>query len=405
MQLTDWRAKPAVPFGGKFRIIDFTLSNCVNAGVRRIGVATQYRATSLIQHLLRAWTFLDGRFDEFVQLLPAQQQAAHSWYRGTADAVLQNLPVAYRCGPEFIFIFAADHVYKMDYGRMLAAHVERRADLTIACVGVPAGEAGAFGIIGIDNDQRISRFWEKPRDSTQLPRSDGKVLASMGVYVFNARVLYDELIRDAADATSSHDFGRDIIPSLVSRRRVFAHHFADSCVGAPHGEPYWRDVGTVDAYWEANLELTKVLPELDLYDESWPIWTYQEQLPAAKFVFDDDSKRGYAVDSLVSGGCIISGSAVRRTLLFSRVRVQEQASVEDSVILPGVEIGPGALVRRAVLDKRCVIPPDMQIGVDDAEDHRRFHVTKGGVVLVTPDMLGQDLRSESRLRTDGASPR
>ncbi|MEZ5614950.1 MAG: glucose-1-phosphate adenylyltransferase [Rhodocyclaceae bacterium] len=390
-QLTDWRSKPAVPFAGKFRIIDFTLSNCVNSGVRRIGVATQYKSQSLIHHLQRGWSFLDGRLNEFVDLLPAQQQMGEDWYKGTADAVFQNLDMLRRHHPKYVLVLSGDHVYKMDYGRMLAFHVAEQADLTVACVEVPREEASAFGIVSVTEDRRVIRFTEKPRDPEPVPGKPGRSLVSMGVYVFNAGFLFEQLIRDGDDPKSSHDFGKDLIPHIVDRYRVFAHDFAESCVGSAEGEPYWRDVGTLDAYWEANMDIVSVTPELNLYDDAWPIWTYQEQLPPAKFVFDDEDRRGMAIDSMVSGNCIISGAAVRRSLLFSGVRVEERSAVEDSVILPKVHIGRNAVIRRAIVDKRCRIPDGMQIGVNREEDARRFHVTEKGITLVTPEMLGQQV--------------
>jgi glucose-1-phosphate adenylyltransferase len=392
MQLTDWRAKPAVPFGGKFRILDFTLSNCVNSGIRRIGVATQYKAQSLIQHLQRGWSFLDGRFDEFIDLLPAQQQIGEDWYQGTADAVFQNLDLLRRHGPKYVLILSGDHIYKMDYGRMLAQHAQTEADLTIACMDVPIEEASAFGIIGVDGDSRITSFVEKPKNPAPMPGHPDRSLVNMGVYIFNAAFLFEQLIRDADDPHSDHDFGKNVIPHIISRYRAFAHGFADSCVGVPeNGVPYWRDVGTVDAYWEANIELTKVSPELNMYDEEWPIWTHQEQLPPAKFVFDEEDRRGMAIDSLVSGGDIISGAVVRRSLLFSRVFIHRWAEVEDSVLLPNSEIGRRCKIRRAVIDKNCKVPDDMVIGYDLEADKKRFHVTEKGITLVTPEMLGQQI--------------
>ncbi len=388
-QLTDWRSKPAVPFAGKFRIIDFTLSNCVNSGVRRIGVATQYKSQSLIHHLQRGWSFLDGRLNEFIDLLPAQQQMGEEWYRGTADAVFQNLDMISRNQPKYVLVLSGDHVYKMDYGRMLASHVADEADLTVACLEVPREEASAFGVMSVDESRRVTRFSEKPQDPEPVPGKPDRALVSMGVYVFSAAYLFDQLVRDGADPDSSHDFGKDLIPHAVRHHRVFAHDFAESCIGGEEGKPYWRDVGTVDAYWEANMDVIRVTPELNLYDDSWPIWTHQEQLPPAKFVFDDDGRRGMAVDSMTSGDCIISGAAVRRSLLFSSVRVEERSQVEDSVILPKVRIGRDVVIRRAILDKRCHIADGMRIGVDREEDARRFHVTEKGVTLVTPEMLGQ----------------
>jgi len=392
-QLTDWRAKPAVPFGGKFRIIDFTLSNCVNSGVRRIGVATQYKAQSLIRHLQRGWSFLDGRFSEFVDVMPAQQQVQENWYKGTADAVFQNLVAIRHNRPEHVLVLSGDHIYKMDYGKLLAFHVMHEADLTVACVEVPLAEARGFGVMAVDGQQRVTSFVEKPAQPAPMPGRPERALANMGVYVFNAEFLYEQLGRDADDPKSSHDFGKDIIPHCVPRYRVFAQSFAESVVGGTAGaEPYWRDVGTIDAYWAANIELTKVTPELNLYDESWPIWTYQEHTPPAKFVFDDEDRRGMAIDAMVSGGTIISGATVRRSMLFTRARVHSYSLVEDSVVLPSVDVGRHCVVRRAVIDKHCRIPDGTRIGVDAAEDRRRFHVSEGGIVLVTPDMLGQEIR-------------
>jgi glucose-1-phosphate adenylyltransferase len=390
MQLTDWRSKPAVPFGGKFRIVDFTLSNCVNSGIRRIGVATQYKAQSLIQHLQRGWSFLDGRFHEFIDILPAQQQVGEDWYRGTADAVFQNLDLIRRNRPKHVLVLSGDHVYKMNYARMLAEHAERQADFSVACIDVPRQEASDFGVMHVDAQQRIVAFVEKPKDPPSIPGRPDRALASMGVYVFNADFLYEQLIRDHDDPKSSHDFGKDLIPHCVDRYRVFAHNFVNSCVGMDETRiPYWRDAGTIDAYWEANMELTKVTPELNLYDDDWPIWTHQEQLPPAKFVFDDDGRRGMAVDSLVSGGDIISGALVRHSLLFSRVHVHSYAQIEDSVILPDVDIGRRAKLRRVVMDKHCRVPEGLTIGYDIEADRKRFHVSENGITLVTPEMLGQ----------------
>lgn len=389
-QMTDWRAKPAVPFGGQFNIIDFTLSNCVNSGIRRIGILTQYKAQSLIRHVQRGWSFLDGRLGEFIELLPAQQRTDSSWYTGTADAVFQNLDILRRYEPRYVLVLAGDHVYKMDYGKMLAEHVRRQADCTIGCVEVPVESGSAFGIMSVDSERWVTGFAEKPANPQSLPGRDGVALASMGIYVFNASFLYDQLIRDADNPESDHDFGRNIIPDLLARNyRVAAHFLSDSSVHGSEGRSYWRDVGTVDAYWEANMDLVKVTPELNLYDREWPIWTYQEQLPPAKFVFDDQERRGTAIDSLVSSGCIISGSTVRRSLLFSNVRVNSYCTVEDAVVLPNVEISRHVMVRRAVIDKHCRLPEGIHIGVDPADDRRRFHVTPNGITLVTPEMLGQ----------------
>jgi glucose-1-phosphate adenylyltransferase len=387
--LTNWRAKPAVHFGGKFHIIDFPLSNCINSGIRRIGVVTQYKAHSLIQHLQRGWSFMRGEFGEFVELLPAQQRIQEEWYKGTADAVFQNIDIIRSLNPYYIVILAGDHIYKMDYGQMLASHVRGQADMTIACLTVPLAEASAFGVMTVDGSDRIVAFNEKPKNPTPMPGNPGVALASMGIYVFNTQFLYQQLIRDAYDQNSTHDFGHDIIPYLISRYRVFAHHFDSSCVGEPNVAPYWRDVGTVDAYWEANMEMTRVVPDLNLYDKNWPIWTYQVQLPPAKFVFDEDGRRGIAVDSLVSGGCIISGSVVRHSLLFSDVRINCSSQIEDSVILPNVEIGEHVILKRAIVDKGCFIPDGLQVGVDPEEDRKRFYVSDKGITVITAEMLGQ----------------
>lgn len=388
-QLTDWRAKPAVPFGGKFRIIDFPLSNCVNSGVRRIGVVTQYKAQSLISHIQRGWSFLDGRFKEFVELLPAQQRTQESWYLGTADAVFQNLDILRRHNADYVLILGGDHIYKMDYSKLLAEHITKGADMTVACLDIPREEARSFGVMGIDSESRVISFSEKPLDPAPIPGQSDRALASMGIYVFNATFLYEQLVRDHDLEDSSHDFGKDLIPYMVPRFQVFAHRFHDSCVNMAAGIPYWRDVGTIDAYWEANLDLTMVSPDLNLYDEDWPIWTYQEQLPPAKSVFDDDDRRGQALDSLVSGGCIISGGTVRRSLLFSNVQVRSFSNIEDSVILPNVDIGRRARLKRVVVEKNCKIPEGLVVGFDSAEDSKRFYVTEQGVTLITPEMLGQ----------------
>ncbi|MFZ2540917.1 MAG: glucose-1-phosphate adenylyltransferase [Gallionella sp.] len=390
-QLTDWRAKPAVPFGGKFRIIDFVLSNCVNSGIRRIGVATQYKSHSLIQHIQRGWSFLNGQFGEFVDLLPAQQRVDEvHWYQGTADAVYQNLDILREVNPDFVLILAGDHVYKMDYGKLLAYHVECKADMTIACLEVPNADATAFGVMSVDDNFRVVEFAEKPAQPASIPGKPGISLASMGIYVFNTKFLFEQLIRDADDKQSSHDFGKDLIPRMVGKYRVFAQSFEQSCVGCGNDKaPYWRDVGTIDAYWEANMEMTKVIPDLNMYDQEWPIWTHQEQLPPAKFVFDDDDRRGMAIDSLVSGGCIISGSVVRRSLLFSDVRVSTHCNIEDSVLLPNVNIGSHVTLKRVIVDKSCHIPEGLVVGENPEEDRKRFHVSSNGVTLITPDMLGQ----------------
>jgi glucose-1-phosphate adenylyltransferase len=387
-QLTQWRAKPAVPFGGKFRIIDFPLSNCVNSGIRKVGILTQYKAHSLIQHIQRGWGFMRGELGEFVELLPAQQRLETSWYEGTADAVYQNIDIIRTHKPEFVLILAGDHVYKMDYGTMLAAHVEAEADITVGCIAVPLAEASAFGVMAVDEDNRILEFAEKPAHPAPMPGRDDMALASMGIYVFRTDILIEELLRDADDETSKHDFGGNIIPDLINRLRVTAFPFRKT---GTDDQAYWRDVGTIDAYWQANMELIGISPELNLYDQEWPIWTYQDQVPPAKFVFNDEGRRGMSVDSMVAGGCIVSGSYVRRSLLFSNVNVHSYSTIEDSIIFPQVDIGRRCVIRKAIVDKGCIIPPDTHIGVDPEEDARRYHVSEGGVVLVTPEMLGQRL--------------
>jgi glucose-1-phosphate adenylyltransferase len=390
--LTDWRAKPALPFGGKFRIIDFPLSNCINSGIRRVGVVTQYKAHSLIKHIQRGWSFLKGEFNEFVELLPAQQRIDESyWYKGTADAVYQNLDIIRMYQPDFVLILGGDHIYKMDYGEMLACHVRHRADMTVACMDVPIQQASAFGVMTVNDEERVSAFHEKPSEAAPMPGDPRRALVSMGIYVFNAAFLYDQLIRDADDEDSTHDFGHDLIPYLISRYRVFAHRFGDSCICDADEQPYWRDVGTVSAYWAANLDLTQVTPELNIYDKDWPIWTYQEQLPPAKFVFDNNERRGQALDSMVSGGCIISGATLRRSLLFSNVKINSYAYLEDAVVLPDVTIGRRARLKKVVIDKGCQIPEGLVVGENPEEDRIRFYMTDDGITLVTPDMLGQSI--------------
>ena len=387
--LTLWRAKPAVPFGGKFRIIDFPLSNCINSGIRQVAVLTQYKAHSLIQHVQRGWGFLRGEFGEFIELLPAQQRIETSWYAGTADAVYQNIDIIRQHNPEYVLILAGDHIYKMDYGQMIAYHVESGADMTVGCLEVERERARAFGVMAVNDQWRVTDFIEKPDDPPPMPDKDDMALASMGIYVFNTRFLFERLIRDADDSRSSHDFGKDIIPGIIKHYRVMAYPFRDE---ESQTQAYWRDVGTVDSYWQANLELIGVTPELNLYDSNWPIWTYQEQWPPAKFVFDDDDRRGVAVDSMVSGGCIISGSTVRHSLLFSDVKVNAGSVVQDSVILPSVTIGENCHVERCVIDRGCHIPDGMSIGLDEQEDSRHFYLSPGGVRVVTPEMLGQMAR-------------
>jgi glucose-1-phosphate adenylyltransferase len=382
--LTEDRCKPATPFGGKFRIIDFALSNCVNSGIRQISVLTQYKAHSLIQHIQRGWGYLRGEFGEFVEIIPAQQRRGSDWYQGTADALWQNMDLIRAHRPLHVLVLAGDHIYKMDYGPMIGFHVEKEADITVGVVEVPVARAREFGVLGVDESNRVLNFLEKPRDPPPMPGRPDVALASMGIYVFNPRLLERLLRADAEDPASAHDFGKNIIPGAIDKLRVFAYPFEDVRTKA---QSYWRDVGTVDAYYEANLELVSVSPELNIYDEQWPIWTYQEQLPPAKFVFDDPDRRGAALDSMVSGGCIISGSRVANSLLFSNVRVHDYSEVEGAVILPRVRIGERCVIRRAIVDEGALIPDGMQIGVDPQADRERFYVTENGVTLVTPGML------------------
>jgi glucose-1-phosphate adenylyltransferase len=386
--LTDSRAKPAVYFGGKFRIVDFALSNCMNSGIRRIGVITQYKSHSLLRHLQRGWAFLKSEMNEFVDLLPAQQRVDEEhWYRGTADAVYQNQDILAAYRADYVVVLAGDHVYKMDYALMLADHVALGCECTVGCIEVPRMQAQAFGVMAIDEQRRILDFVEKPADPPPMPGRADSALASMGIYIFNARFLYRELERDMADPGSSHDFGKDIIPKLVKAGVAAAHPFDLSCVGTRPGlPPYWRDVGTIDAYWDANIDLTATDPQLNMYDTAWPVWTYQPQLPPAKFVHNEPGRRGTAIESLVSGGCIVSGSALR-SVLFSTVRVHSYAQVSWSVLLPGVQVGRHARVNRAVVDRDCMIPDGLVIGEDAEADAARFHRTEGGITLVTRDML------------------
>src|SRR5882762_5870531 len=388
-QLTDRRAKPAVFFGGKFRIIDFALSNCLNSGVRRICVLTQYKAHSLLRHLQMGWSFLRPEMNEFLDLLPAQQRLDEAtWYRGTADAVYQNFDIFRAADPEYFIVLAGDHIYKMDYSHMLQDHVDKGADCTVACVEVPLHEASDFGVMAVDDSMRIADFLEKPKIPPEMAGRPGRALASMGVYVFSAEFLYAELERDHRDRTSSHDFGKDVIPNLVSRGLAVAHSFEESCVKTtPEAEAYWRDVGTIDSYWSANIDLVMPVPSLDIYDRDWPIWTYQQQLPPAKFVFDDADRRGMAVDSMVSGGCIISGATVRRSLLFSNCRINSHARTSGAVLLPDVEVGRRARLTNVVVDRGCHIPEDLVVGENPEADAQRFHCSEQGVVLVNADML------------------
>jgi glucose-1-phosphate adenylyltransferase len=389
MELTDRRAKPAVYFGGKSRIIDFALSNAVNSGIRKIGVATQYKAHSLIRHLNRGWNFFRPERNEIFDVFPASQRVSEDqWYRGTADAVYQNLDILKDYDAKYFVILAGDHIYKMDYEKMLQQHVDSGADVTIGCLEVPRMEATGFGVMHVDGVDRILDFVEKPKDPPGMPGKPDKALASMGIYVFDTKFLIDELERDANDPNSSRDFGKDIIPNIVRNGKAVAHHFEDSCVrSSKESVSYWRDVGTVDAYWEANIDLTSVVPDLDLFDRNWPIWTYSEVTPPAKFVHNEDNRRGYALSSLVSGGCIVSGASLERALLFTGVRCNSYSHVENGVILPYVEVGRGARLSNVVVDARVQIPEGLIVGEDPELDATRFHRSENGICLITQPMI------------------
>jgi glucose-1-phosphate adenylyltransferase len=390
-ELTDRRAKPAVYFGGKARIIDFALSNAINSGIRRIGVATQYKAHSLIRHLQQGWNFLRPERNESFDILPASQRVSESqWYEGTADAVFQNIDIIESHGPEYMVILAGDHIYKMDYELMLRQHVDQAADVTVACLEVPRSSASGFGVIAVDDQNRIQNFLEKPADPPGTPNNPDVSLASMGVYAFRTKFLVDQLRRDASTPGSSRDFGKDVIPWLVKNAKAVAHRFDYSCVRSSNEKTaYWRDVGTVDAYWEANIDLTDVVPELDLYDRTWPLWTYAEISPPAKFVHDIDGRRGMAVSSLVSGDCIVSGSSVRRSLLFTGVRAHSFSSLDEAVVLPRCQIGRGAKLRRVVIDRGVIIPEGLVVGEDASLDASRFRRTANGICLITQTMIDQ----------------
>lgn len=391
-ELTSWRAKPALYFGGKYRIIDFTLSNCLNSGIRRMGVLTQYKAHSLIRHLVHGWSWFQAGAGskEFCEILPASQRVGGEWYRGTADAIYQNLDIIRTHAPELVLILSGDHIYKMDYGPFLAAHAERKADMTICCIEVPIEEAaGQFGVMTVEETGRIIGFDEKPAKPNPVPGNPGYCLASMGNYVFNTEFLYEQVIKDADSPNTQHDFGRNVIPSIIDDYRVYAYAFSDPETGE---QAYWRDVGTVDAFFEANMELVSVSPQLNLYDRSWPVLTHQIQSPPAKFVFDDDDRRGVAIQSMVSGGCVISGARVQNSLLFSRVYAHSYSEITEAVVLPDVDIGEGCRIKRAIIDAGTKLEPGMVVGEDhDADRERGFRVTDKGVTLVTPDMLGQHL--------------
>jgi glucose-1-phosphate adenylyltransferase len=389
MELTDIRAKPAVYFGGKSRIIDFALSNAVNSGIRRIGVATQYKAHSLIRHMQRGWNFFRPERNESFDILPASQRVSeHQWYAGTADAVFQNIDIIESYAPQHIVLLAGDHIYKMDYEHMLQQHVEQRADVTVACFEVRRMEATGFGVMHVDADGRMLSFLEKPLDPPGMPDKPDMALASMGIYAFETGFLFDQLRRDAADQHSAHDFGRDIIPHLVKHGKAVAHRFTESCVrSSAESNTYWRDVGTVDAYWEANIDLTQASPALDLYDRDWPIWTYSEIVPPAKFVHDIDGRRGLAVSSLVSGGCIVSGAMISRSLLFTGVRVHSYALLDGAVVLPFTIINRAARLRNVIIDRGVIIPEGLVVGEDPDADAKRFRRTERGICLITQPMI------------------
>jgi glucose-1-phosphate adenylyltransferase len=385
-ELTNWRAKPALYFGGKFRIIDFPLSNCINSGIRNVGVVTQYKSHSLIRHLVRGWGHFKKELGESVEILPASQRFSNNWYEGTADAVFQNIDIIRDELPKFVMILSGDHIYRMDYGDLIAQHQESGAKMTVSCMPVPLEEAaGQFGVMSVDENYKIIGFEEKPEHPTPLPNDPTKCLASMGNYVFDTEFLFEQLKRDAETSGSERDFGKDIIPSIIKDHPVYAFPF----ISDGDNEAYWRDVGTLDSFWQANMELVSPVPALNLYDKKWPIWTYQEQLPPAKFVWEEDNRRGTAINSVVSGGCIISGATLRRSLCFSNVRVHSYSEVEDTVLLPDVEVQRNCRIRKAIIDRGCIIPEGTVIGHSKEDDLARgFRVTEKGVVLVTREMLG-----------------
>jgi glucose-1-phosphate adenylyltransferase len=389
-ELTKWRAKPALYFGGKYRIIDFPLSNCINSGVRRMGILTQYKAHSLIRHLVRGWSWFQAGAREFVEILPASQRVGGEWYRGTADAVYQNLDIIRAHSPSYVLILSGDHVYKMDYGPFLAMHANKNADMTVSCVELPCEEAaGQFGVMTVDETGRVIAFDEKPEVPNPIPGKPGICLASMGNYIFNTEFLYEQVIKDADSPDTNHDFGKDVIPSIIKDYRVYAYPFRDP---ETQEQAYWRDVGTLDAFWEANMELVSVTPQLNLYDQNWPIFTYQTQSPPAKFVFDDQDRRGAAIQSMVSGGCVVSGAEIRGSLLFSRCTTDSHSRITDSVLLTDVTVGQSCRISRCIIDAGSTIEDGTVIGENHDDDRARgFRVTKSGLTLVTPDMLGQQL--------------
>ena len=390
-ELTDRRVKPAVYFGGKSRIIDFALSNALNSGIRKMALATQYKAHSLIRHVQRGWSFFRAERNEFLDILPASQRYDEAmWYRGTADAVAQNIDIIDSYRVEYVLILAGDHIYKMDYELMIRQHVDTGADVTIGCLTVPRAEASAFGVMAVDANDRITSFLEKPADPPGTPEDPNVTLASMGIYVFKWDFLRDLLIRDMEDENSSHDFGNDLIPEIVKNGKAQAHRFTDSCVrSSPEAPAYWRDVGTVDAFWKANLDLTDFTPDLDLWDRDWPIWTYSESVPPAKFIHDEPERRGHAVSSMVSGGCIISGTDIRQSLLFTQVKTNSFASLDGAVVLPYVNVARHARLKNVVIDRGVHIPEGLVVGEDPAEDAKWFRVTEGGITLITQEMLNR----------------
>ena len=387
-ELTKWRAKPAVPFGGKYRIVDFVLSNCVNSGIRKIGVLTQYKSHSLIRHIQRAWSFMRYEVGEFVEILPAQQRVDKEWYKGTADALYQNLDIMRRHSPEYVMVLGGDHIYSMDYSKMLVEHANSGADVTIGCIEVPLDQATGFGVMSVDKSYKITKFTEKPTHPDNVPGKPEMALASMGIYIFSTEFLFQKLIEDSDNPTSSRDFGKDIIPSIIADWNVQAFPFVDE-----KGEPeYWRDVGTIESYLNANLDLCSIEPDLNLYNQDWPIWTYQAQMPPAKFTFDDEGRRGEAIDSLVAGGCIISGARIKRSVIGSGSRVHSYSLIKDSVLLSRVQVGRSCRIQNAVVDKGTHIPAGTIIGEDPVADAERFYIEPdSGIVLVTPDMFGQRL--------------
>ncbi|ABM02165.1 glucose-1-phosphate adenylyltransferase [Psychromonas ingrahamii 37] len=393
-ELTNWRAKPAVYFGGNFRIIDFPLSNCLNSGISRVGVATQYKSHSLIRHINRGWGHFKSRTSEFVEILPASQRHNEDWYQGTADAVYQNLDIIRSQQPEHILILSGDHVYRMDYRTLLAQHVNSKAEMTVCCIETSVEEAtGNFGVMTVDADNRVIAFNEKPAVPNEIPGKPGRCLASMGNYVFNTKFLFEQLKKDHKNESSSHDFGHDLIPSIIDECDVFAFSFKDPNTNL---QPYWRDVGTLDSFWEANMELVEPTPQLDLYDTSSPIYTYQEQLPPAKFIFDNEIRRGTALDSTVASGCIISGATICKSLLYSSVHAHSYSYIEYSVLMRGSDVGEHCQLRRVIVDTKCFIPAGLSIGYDREKDIANgFRVTEKGITLVTKDMLAALAQKQS----------